>query len=174
PDEGIRATVIGAGEYSLQVSGNTSYISSTSSLPAFGLKVVRCLIRKEHSAEMVKNTFMHGLKKLDLDCFTEGLAFSISLDGQPDYQYLRRVAEGVSAVLKQSGNSKPPLFLVLKLDVAKALGGILKEELQFQQDVVAVDGIEVGDLDYIDIGRPLGTTEVLPITIKSLIFPSKR
>jgi len=41
PIEGIRATVIGAGEYTVQVSGTTSYISSPRVLPAFGLKVVR-------------------------------------------------------------------------------------------------------------------------------------
>jgi ethanolamine utilization protein EutA len=40
PIEGIRATVIGAGEYTVQASGTTSYISSPRVLPAFGLKVV--------------------------------------------------------------------------------------------------------------------------------------
>jgi len=42
--------------------------------------------------------------------------------------------------------------------VAKSLGGVLKEELKLQQEVIAVDGIDVGDLDYIDIGRPLGVS----------------
>jgi len=52
------------------------------------------------------------------------------------------------------------------------LGAILKEELKVEQDVIAVDGIDVGDLDYIDIGVPLGITEVIPVTVKSLMFPS--
>jgi ethanolamine utilization protein EutA len=38
---------------------------------------------------------------------------------------------------------------------------------------VALDGIEVGDLEYLDIGRPVGTSEVLPVTVKSLLFPSE-
>ena len=36
-----------------------------------------------------------------------------------------------------------------------------------------VDGIEVGDLDYLDIGRPMGVSEVVPVTVKSLVFPHR-
>ncbi|MBI4297761.1 MAG: ethanolamine ammonia-lyase reactivating factor EutA [Chloroflexi bacterium] len=171
PIEGIRATVIGAGEYSLQASGATSYISSVDALPVFRLQVVRCSIDRDSSVKRVGETLRQALAKFDLDSFTDGLAFAISLDNYLDYQYLRKVAEGLAAVVKQSGNQKAPLFLILEYDVAKALGGILKEELGLHQDVIAVDGIEVGDLDYIDIGRPLGITEVIPVTVKSLIFP---
>ena len=59
------------------------------------------------------------------------------------------------------------------MDVAKSLGGILKEELDLGGEIVAVDRIDVGDLDYVDIGRPVGTSEVLPVTVKSLMFPSE-
>ena len=38
PIEGIRATVIGAGEYTIQASGNTSYVSNEKALPVHGLK----------------------------------------------------------------------------------------------------------------------------------------
>ncbi len=172
PAEGIRATVIGAGEYTLQASSSTTYISSTAPLPAFGLKAVHCLISKEHSVEMIREALGEALRKFDLPGFTEGVAFSLSLDGQPDYPYLRKVAEALSAVIKQSDNQGAPLFVVLDLDVAKALGGILKEELKLHQEVIVVDGIKVGDLDYLDIGRPMGTTEVIPVTVKSLVFPS--
>jgi ethanolamine utilization protein EutA (predicted chaperonin) len=47
----------------------------------------------------------------------------------------------------------PPGYLTLDLDVAKSLGGILRDELKVSRDIIAVDGIEVGDLDYIDIGE---------------------
>ena len=38
-------------------------------------------------------------------------------------------------------------------------------------EVIAIDGIDVGDLDYVDIGRPMGVSESLPVTVKSLVFP---
>ncbi len=169
PTEGIRATVIGAGEYSIQASGNTSYISSTKPLPAHGLKVVRVSIPKGDS---VTDAVGQALLKFDLQNFTSGLALALSLDGQPDYPSIRNVAEGIAVVLENSDDANAPLYLTLDLDVAKSLGAILKEELKVEQDVIAVDGIDVGDLDYIDIGVPLGITEVIPVTVKSLMFPS--
>ena len=49
----------------------------------------------------------------------------------------------------------------------------LAHQLAPQREIVAVDGIEVGDLEYVDIGRPMGTSEVLPVTVKSLLFPAE-
>jgi ethanolamine utilization protein EutA len=170
PAEGIRATVIGAGEYTMQASGTTSYISSVGALPAFGLQVVRPMI--EDTAP-VDTAVRNALAKFDLEEMIPGLAIAISLQGQQNYQTLRRVAEGVATVATASNGHDDPLFLVLNVDVAKSLGGILKEELGFPREIVAIDGIDVGDLEYVDIGRPVGTSEVLPVTVKSLLFPSE-
>jgi ethanolamine utilization protein EutA len=156
--EGIRATVIGAGEYTIQASGNTSYISSTEAMPAFGLKVVRAFIGQDDSAE---EAVRRALAKFDLPCFTPGLALALSLNGQQDYQSIRKVADGIAAVLKKSDDPGDSLYVVLDIDVAKSLGGIIKEEIKLKQDVIAVDGIDVGDLDFIDIGLPMGITEVI-------------
>src|SRR5918992_741958 len=49
PIEGIRATVIGAGEYTIQASGNTSYVSNPEALPVHGLKVIQTSIRDGES-----------------------------------------------------------------------------------------------------------------------------
>jgi len=167
--EGIRATVIGAGEYTIQASGSTSYISSRDALPAFGLKVVRPFIDEEDSVEQAVRK---ALAKYDLSSFSPGLALAVSLPQQPDYQSIRNLAEGIAKVVKESNDTSAPLYLTLDLDVAKSLGGVLKEELKLQQEVIAVDGIDVGDLDYIDIGCPMGVSEVIPVTVKSLMFPS--
>jgi ethanolamine utilization protein EutA len=171
PTEGIRATVIGAGEYTIQASGATSYLTSLESLPAFGLKVVQPLLDGVLSVE---GAVRDALAKFDLHALGPGLALAISLDGQQDYASLRRVAEGIAAVLPRAGEATFPLFLVLDMDVAKSLGGMLKEELRVPHEIIAVDGIEVGDLDYVDIGRPMGTSEVIPVTVKSLLFPAAR
>ncbi|HZS02271.1 MAG TPA: ethanolamine ammonia-lyase reactivating factor EutA [Chloroflexota bacterium] len=169
PAEGIRATVIGAGEYTVQVSGTTSYISSTSALPAFGLKVVRPVLDDPHATEA---GLRRALAKFDLERFAPGLAVAVSLDGPQSYHSLRHVAEGIAAVVQDGDGARDPLFLVLDMDVAKSLGGILKEELGLEREIVAVDGIDVGDLDYLDIGRPMGASEALPVTVKSLLFPN--
>jgi ethanolamine utilization protein EutA len=169
PVEGIRATVIGAGEYTIQASGNTSYVSNEKALPVHGLKVIQATIR---DGESVSEALKQSLRKFDLPRFTSGLALSLTVNGVPDYQSVKRIAEGVAAVLKEADDPKCPLYLTLDLDIAKSLGGILKDELKVSRDIIAVDGIEVGDLDYVDIGECLGITEVIPVTVKSLMFPS--
>lgn len=37
-----------------------------------------------------------------------------------------------------------------------------------------MNGIDVDDLDYLDIGRPMGISEIVPVTVKSLIFPTQQ
>lgn len=171
PIEGIRATVIGAGEYTIQASGNTSHVSNANALPVFGLKVIHAPIGEGKS---VQDALKQALAKFDLTRFTSGLALSLSIDGQPDYQSVRKIAEGIAEILEGADDPACPLYLTLDLDVAKSLGGILKEELKVQRNVIAVDGIEVGDLDYIDIGSCMGITEVIPVTVKSLMFPTTK
>ena len=130
-----------------------------------GGKECRCAEREEARRR--------ALAKIDLAEMIPGLAIAISLSGQQNYQSLKRLADGLAAIANGSNGAADPLFLVMNLDVAKSLGGILKEELDVGGEIVAVDGIDVGDLDYVDIGRPVGTSEVLPVTVKSLMFPSE-
>ncbi len=170
PVAGIRATVIGAGEYTMQASGTTSYISSTAALPAFGLQVVRPVLDDGGSVDAA---LQQALSKFDLTEMIPGLALAVPLSGQQNYQSLRRVADGIAAVCQRATEQDQPLFLIMNLDVAKSLGGILREELNLPREIVALDGIDVGDLDYVDIGRPVGTSEVLPVTVKSLMFPAE-
>ncbi len=168
--EGIRATVIGAGEYTVQASGTTSYIYSKDVLPVFGLKVVRPYLEQEGE---VDGAIRDALAKFDLPTFQPDLALAIALEGQQNYQTLRRLADGIAAVAGNEAEDGTPLFLVFDMDVAKSLGGMLKEELGIPHNVIAIDGIDVGDLDYVDIGSPMGASEVIPVTVKSLMFPTR-
>lgn len=169
PPEGIRSTVIGAGEYTMQASGNTSYITESSVLPVYALKVVRVPIDTEGPVEQA---LMNAFTKFDLSGFAAELALSLSVTGSIDYHSLRRLAEGIANVVHES--QQYPLYLVLDQDIAKSLGGILKEEIKIANEIIAIDGIDVSDLDFIDIGAPLGFTEVIPVTIKSLLFPASK
>jgi ethanolamine utilization protein EutA len=171
PAEGIRATVIGAGEYTVQASGNTSYISDAAVLPVHGLKVIRATLKEDRPA---LTALKQSLGKFDLTSWGEGLALSLSLEGALDYKTIRGIAEAVASVCGANHGERAPLYLALDLDVAKSLGGILKEELNFNREIIAIDGIEVGDLDFIDIGEPMGITEVIPVTVKSLMFPGTK
>lgn len=161
----IRATVMGAGEYTVQASGMTSYISDTDQLPVRGLQVVTVPVR-DGVDEFV--AMRSALAQLDLDDYRRGLALALNYPRYPGYQELRSAAEAIHRLVR--GQPTTPLFVLVNVDVAKSLGGILKEELRCPQTVVVVDGIDVGPLDHVDLGPPLGVSESLPITVKSLVF----
>ena len=166
---GIRATVIGAGEYTIQASGTTSYLTNKDLLPVYSLKVVKA---EPGPNETFLAATLRALRKFDLSAYGEGLALALTLGETLTYPYLRRIAEGIASVV-QSADNLATLFLVVDVDVAKTLGSILREELGMSQALIAIDGIDLGDLDYVDIGRPMGASEVLPVTVKSLIFPTR-
>jgi ethanolamine utilization protein EutA len=168
PAEGIRATVVGAGEYSLQASGSTSYLSPQAALPVRGLQVAHSAVSKTDSATAIRARLAAALRTYDATWIESRLVLALSIAGQPDYPYIRRIAEAVVSLAGPASGA--PLYVVLDQDIAKSLGSILAEELALACPLVVIDGIEVGDLDYLDIGRAIGASDVIPITVKSLIF----
>jgi ethanolamine utilization protein EutA len=167
---GIRATVIGAGEYTIQASGTTSFLSTRDLLPVYAMQVVKA---EPTGNETLREAAIRSLRKFDKTEYGEGLVVALKIGESLNYPYLRGLAEGVFSIVETAHDRIECLFLVLDKDVAKTIGSILKEELGFKPHVIAIDGIDLGDLDFIDIGRPMGTSEVLPVTVKSLIFPTR-
>jgi ethanolamine utilization protein EutA len=64
------------------------------------------------------------------------------------------------------------LYVVLRHDMARSLGRLLVAELGWTGPLIVVDGITVTDLDHLEIGRPMGRSGSLPVTITSLEFPT--
>jgi ethanolamine utilization protein EutA len=60
---------------------------------------------------------------------------------------------------------------VLEADVGASLGSILRDEIGIPGAVIAIDGIELSDLDFVDIGERIEPANVVPVVIKSLVFP---
>ena len=63
------------------------------------------------------------------------------------------------------------MIVALTGDVGASLGRILTDELGIDTGVVAVDGLELSALDYIDIGEHILPANVVPVVVKSLVFP---
>ena len=168
----IRATVLGASQFSVQASGQTVYVSDAAVLPVRGLRAVEVDAR----GALTEDSVRAALRRLDLREWTCGLAAVIRVDVPTSHAVLFRVASVLARVAGESRVLAPadadgPLFIVLRADVARALGRILKEEVRWPGPVVVVDGIEVSSLDHLDIGVPLGYTGALPVTVTSLQFP---
>jgi ethanolamine utilization protein EutA len=59
-------------------------------------------------------------------------------------------------------------------DVARNLGGILEHELKLARPVIALDGVLLQELDYVDVGKMVEPAAVVPVVIKSLLFSAGR
>ncbi|HEX3792575.1 MAG TPA: ethanolamine ammonia-lyase reactivating factor EutA [Pseudonocardiaceae bacterium] len=164
--QGIRATVLGASQFTVQASGQTCFVSDPGFLPVTGLQAVQLDFRAGPSEQAVRA----ALRQHDLTNWHDGLAAVVSFGPTVDYRTLRGAAEALVQVAVEH-NPKGPLFVVLRQDLAHSLGGVLSEELGWAGPITVVDGINVGDLDHIDIGPPLGISGSLPVTVTSLEFP---
>jgi len=141
---GIRATVIGASQFTVQVSGST--IGIDAALPLRNVPVVRL------------GGPMHG---------SGPVALAVTWDGEPEHGRIRALAERIT-----KATDRRPLVVATDGDIAATLGAMLRDELRFEGDLITLDGLELGELDYIDIGAPVHPSGVVPVIVKSLVFPA--
>jgi ethanolamine utilization protein EutA len=170
PAERIRATVVGAGEYSLQVSGMTSYVSTLEALPALGLEVIKATASSGSLPRLGAN-LLTALRQRDRSRYDGGVAIALEFDGRFRYAELRAVAQTI-ITLAGGGGDHPPITVVVEDDIARSLGALIAEELGWPGPVTVLDGITVGELDYMDVGRPVSAVDSIPVTVTSLLFPS--
>lgn len=125
--ETIRATVIGAGSYSTQLSGSTVY-SQNVRLPLKNLPVV------EKNSELYEGS----------------VVLSVPGIPSPTYAQVREIARELTR------NQPPELYICLEADMAKALGQALAVQLPKETRILCIDRIRVGEDSYLDIGQPVG------------------
>jgi ethanolamine utilization protein EutA len=171
--ECIRATALGASEYSVQLSGNTSYISTPGTLlPRRNLQVLQppfvCgeTIDAEKLAAAVKNHIV----AFDLAESDREIALALRWTGMPAHERLLAFAQGIKRGLADRLAKKQPVFIMLDGDVAQTLGHILRDELEVDNELLVIDGVVLWDFDYIDLGRIRMPSFTVPVTIKSLVF----
>ncbi len=170
----IRATVIGASQYTMQVSGSTIYVSPLHVLPLRNLPVIAPKLNlDQHSIDStaVSAAIRTALTRLDLLAADTPIALFLPWRGSASFARLdaccRGVLQGLGAVLA----SGQPLVLIGDGDVGGLIGIHCREELKVKNAVVSIDGLELKEFDYIDIGSMLDTSGAVPVVIKSLVFP---
>ena len=174
PPEGIRATVIGASQFTVQVSGNTVHLSDASLLPLRNLPVVDARLEGDRALDSaaIAEAIARGLRRLDLAEGEAPVAVSLRWSGDPRYASLRAVALGLATGLPRSLSGGVPVVLALDADVGRSLGSLLVEELAPQARIASLDGIDVQELDFLDVGDILQPAGVVPVIVKSLAFGS--
>ena len=166
PGQGIRATVIGASQFTVQLSGKTIHLSPAARLPVRNVPVVFPALDLERpfDAAGVASAIGESLKKMEFH-ENQAVALGIRWRGEPYYQRLRELAAGIAQAA-----SGGPLILMIDRDVGRLLGHILEHEMGVA-GAISIDGVQLREFDYVDIGELIEPSEVVPVVIKSLLFP---
>lgn len=170
--ECIRATVMGAAQHTVQVSGNTIYHSRNELLPRKNLQVLRPTVdfTDNIDAAKVAQAIMSHFQAFDLDEGECEVALVFRWGGPPSAVRIAAFCRGLMEGLPGTLRSGRPIYLVFDHDLAGLVGTILKQEFGLNNDVLAIDGVALRDFDFIDLGKVLEPSGTVPVTIKSLVF----
>ncbi len=175
PSARIRATAIGASQYTVQVSGSTIFVNPPEILPVRSLPVVTpefSLADEEIVESQVTSAAERALNRMDLLQSTQPVAVAFHWEGSATFARLQGFCAGLKTALDKILAKGHPLVLVSDGDVGGVLGLHLKEEMQLENPVISIDGIDLREFDYIDIGALIPSSGAVPVVIKSLVFRS--
>ena len=171
PLETIRATVIGAGIHSLEISGSTIHINS-GTLPLKNITVVSPFPegvpeKAEDIAKLLKNQVDRILVH---DRTEQNIAIALKEPHDMSFNSINELAQGVFIAMEEYISQKKPLIVVIEADCGKVLGQCLSILLNASSELVCIDQIQVDEGDYIDIGKPVMGGRVVPVVVKTLVF----
>jgi ethanolamine utilization protein EutA len=165
--EGIRATVIGASQYTVQLSGETIHVPEAAKLPARNLRVFIVHVDWESPvATRAENAIKKALRERDPE--VRGAPFVVAFSSPPfcGYGAVQELARGIDDALAGLPAEDRPDTLVFEQNVGRVVGGILSSKW----NLPCVDEINLSELDFIDVGEVVEGEGFVPVVIKSLAF----
>jgi ethanolamine utilization protein EutA len=170
--ECIRATVMGAAQHTVQVSGNTIYRTDENLLPRKNLQVLRpdVNLASDIDSASVAAAIQKHFHAFDLVEGQAEVALVLPWDGAPTAHRIAAFCQGLIDGLPATVKTSRPIYLVFDHDLAGLVGTILKEDFAIDNALLCLDGVTLNDFDFIDLGNTLEPSGTVPVTIKSLVF----
>jgi ethanolamine utilization protein EutA len=165
--EGIRATVIGASQYSMQMSGETIFIPNPKTLPLHNLRVSPVQVSWDAPiAERAAKAIHDVIQAADPE--VKGTPFALVFISPPflGYGAAQELAAAIRRSLAELAPEERPRMLVFEQNIGRVIGESLGKELS----IPCVDEISLGEMDFIDVGAIVEGEEYVPVVIKSLAF----
>jgi ethanolamine utilization protein EutA len=171
PGQRIRATVIGASQFTVQVSGKTIHLPDAKVLPVHNVPVVHAGLDLSGAFDpnALTAAITASLARMDLAPDAR-MAIAFAWHGDPDYARIAAAGRAIVAAVAPDGRRKEPLLLMIDGDVGKTFGQFLRNEANLDADLVSIDGVQLSELDFVDVGELISPPGVVPVVIKSLLF----
>ena len=167
--ETIRATVVGAGTHTMEISGSTiTYTRDT--FPIKNLPILKLSKDEEESHTSIEQAVKAKLNWFKLEGDLQRVAIALEGRKAPSFTMVLDYAKGLLAGMKEVIDRELPLIILVENDMAKVLGQTIYHQLDYKKDVICLDSIHVENGDYIDIGKPVAEGTVLPVVVKTLVF----
>ena len=164
--ETIRATVVGAGTHTTEVSGSTIHITEDR------LPIKKVSEEDEASLETFRTSITSQMPLYKPEGKVEQIAIAFNGGTRTSFAEVQDLAAAIIDGAKEVIESSYPLILVVEADIGKVLGNAVNVLLDYKKDVICIDGIKTLSGDYVDIGEPVAEGHVVPVVIKTLIFNS--
>jgi ethanolamine utilization protein EutA len=171
PANKIRATVIGAGAYSLSISGSSCFMDDRIAFPIRNVPVIRVdADRSQLSFEHFVSQINAAFRRFDLVEGEEVVALYFKDPVRASYPQLELFARSIEAAFANSIKNKIPIILIFETDIACSVGNVIRRETDLKTNLLTLDELNLKEGDWIDIGEPLVAGQVFPVTVKSLVF----
>ena len=158
--ETIRATVVGAGSHSTQLSGSTIAYEGVT----FPMQNLPVAVLTEEEQKNPADPIRRKLARFRAGGEEQVVIY---LPGLPAPGF-RQITELAGGILK-GAEGLSPLLLAVGSDMGKALGQSIRA-LRPELPCLSMDGVQLRGGTYLDVGPPVADGQVLPVIIKTLVF----
>ena len=166
--ETIRATVVGAGTHTTEVSGSTIRYEREC-LPIRNAPVIKMTEEEEEDLHVFSASLSEKMDIYTNKDTQQCVAVALSGKRYCSFDEVQELAQAIIHGLKGYDNPSVPVVLIVENDIGKVLGNAVAY-LMGTRKVISIDNIFVKEGDYVDIGEPVANGRVVPVITKTLIF----
>jgi ethanolamine utilization protein EutA len=176
PLETVRATVIGTGTQSVNLSGSTVHVEEQT-LPLrnvlVALPFINCRSVLPETSAQLAELIRRAVNALTTEGDNHPIALAMQGPRTLSFQDIQILARGIITGMEEYLTRTNTLIIIVEKDCGKILGQSISALYPNPLELICIDQLSVGNSDYIDIGKPLMGGRVVPVVIKTLVFETK-
>ncbi|MBV9577836.1 MAG: ethanolamine ammonia-lyase reactivating factor EutA, partial [Chloroflexi bacterium] len=173
PNLGIRATAVGASMFSSQTGINV-LVTDESVLPLRNVPVLvpRVMLAGSVTESVVAEAIDAAFQRADLvDGQTPvALFFQLPQDRDPAPDAVDLVVAAIQSALSKTIEGRVPFAILSDEDFAHPVAERLRDAVDAGVPLIGFERVSIAEFDFVDLAPVIHPSEVLPFTVKSLLF----